>query len=64
MNILGLLILLLLFCLCVWAARSILKAFGIGDPMATLVQVVVVIIFVLLLLQNLGYVGGPTLRLR
>lgn len=61
-NPIGLLVWLVLLCLCVWAVRAILGAFSIGDPIATIVQVVVVIVFVLYLLQVLG-VGGGSLRL-
>ena len=35
MSLIALLILLLLFCVLVWAARTLMGAFGIGDPVAT-----------------------------
>jgi len=63
LNPIGLLIWLLLFCLCVWAVRAILAAFSIGDPIATIVTVVIVIVFVLYLLQILGGGSPGTLHL-
>jgi len=63
LNPIGILIWLVLFCLCVWAVRAILSAFGIGDPIATIVQVVIVIVFVLYLVQLLGGGSPGTLRL-
>jgi hypothetical protein len=65
MSLVGLLILLLVFCLIVWAARQLMAAFGIGNPIATVVQVIIVLIFVLWLVEALGLLpGGPVLRLR
>ena len=65
MSLIGLLILFLVFCLIVWAARQLMGAFGIGQPIATVVQVVIVLIFVLWLIEALGLLpGGPIIRLR
>lgn len=65
MSIIGLLVVLLIFCLVVWAVRAIMGAFGIGDPISTIVQVIVVLVFVLWLIQQLGFIGGgPVLHLR
>ncbi len=65
MSLIGLLVLLLIFCLVAWAVKALLAAFGIGDPIATIVWVVLVIIFVLFLVQSLGVLGGgPVLRIR
>lgn len=58
MSIVGLLIALMLVCLVVWAARRILAAFGIGEPISTLVYVAIVVLVVLWLL---GQVGGGSL---
>jgi hypothetical protein len=64
MSIISLLIVLLIFCLVIWAVRAILGAFGIGDPFSTIVQVIFVLIFVLWIVQSLGFLsGGPTLRI-
>ncbi len=65
MSIVSLLIVLLIFCVLVWAARALMAAFGIGDPIATVVWVIIVLIFVAWFLQNLGVLGGgPLLRLK
>ena len=62
MSLIGLLIALLLFCLVYWCVMKLLAAFGVGNPIATVVQVVFVLVFVLWLVGALGY--GPGLRLR
>jgi len=64
MSILGLLVALVVICLLWWAVNAILRAFGMGDPIATIVKVVFVILVVLWLLNAFGIVGGPVLRLR
>lgn len=65
MSLIGLLVVLLIFCLVAWAVRALLSAFSIGDPIATIVWVVLVIVFVLFIVQSLGVIGGgPILRLR
>lgn len=56
-----LLVYLLIFCVVFWAARSLMAAFGIGEPLSTVVIVVLVIIGVILLIQALG--GGSGLSL-
>lgn len=63
MGLLSLLIALVVICLVWWAVTAILRAFGVGDPIATLIKVVFVVLVVLWLLSTvLGY--GPGLRLR
>lgn len=65
MTLIGLLIVLIVVCVVYWAIRQILAAFGIGNPIATVVQVVFVLIVVLWIVQQLGLLGGgPVLRLR
>ncbi len=65
MPIVGLLVALVIFCLAWWAVSAILAAFGVGDPIATLVKVIFVILAVLYLLSAIGVVNvGPQLRLR
>lgn len=65
MSLIGLLVVLLVFCVIAWAARSLMGAFGIGDPIATIVYVIIVLVFVLWVLQNVGMLsGGPVLRVR
>lgn len=62
MTIVGLLVALVIACLVFWCVNAILRAFGVGDPIATLVKVVFVIVVVLWLLGALGY--APMLRLQ
>lgn len=65
MSILSLLVALVIICLLYWAVMKILAAFGIGDPIATLVKVVFVILVILWLLSTFGFIGGlGTIRLR
>jgi hypothetical protein len=59
MSLIGLFIGLILVLLCVWAVRALLAAFSIGEPISTLVMVIVVILVVLFLIQALG--GGHSL---
>jgi hypothetical protein len=63
MSLIGLLIVLLIACVIYWAIRQILAAFSIGPPIATVVQVVFVLIIVLWIVEQLGFVG-PVLRVR
>lgn len=62
MSLIGLLVALIVICLLFWAVNAVLRAFGVGDPIATLVKVVFVVIVVLWLLGALGFV--PMVRLR
>lgn len=57
MSILGLLVLLLVFCVIVWAARALLSAFAIGEPIATVVWVLIVLICVFALVSETGLMG-------
>lgn len=63
MSLISLLVLLLVACVVIWAARSLMAAFGIGDPIATVVYVILVLVFLLALLGQFGYGPGTTLRL-
>jgi len=65
MSIIGLLVLLVIFCVVVWAVRALLGAFAVPEPIATVVWVLVVLICVFALVDQLGVLGsGPILRLR
>ena len=57
LNPVSLLLALVVICVVIWAARSIMAAFGIGDPIATIVYVVLVLFALLWLLQELGSGG-------
>ena len=61
MSLIGILVVLLVFCLIYWAATRLMAAFGIGEPVHTVVIVVLVLLFIFVLLGQLGY--GPGLRL-
>ena len=62
MTIVGLLVGLIVIGLVFWAARALMAAFGIGDPIATVVYVILVIGFILWLLGFVGLI--PAVRLR
>jgi len=64
MSLVSLLVALLLLCVIIWAARSLLAAFSIGDPIRTVVYVVIVLLVVLWVVQSLGVLGGSSLRIR
>jgi hypothetical protein len=61
MSLIGLLVGLLVLCLLYWAATRIMAAFGVGEPIHTIVVVVLVIVAVVWLLGLVGY--GPGLGL-
>jgi len=63
MSLIGILLVLLVFCIVIWAAKALMGAFGIGDPIATVVYVLLVLVMLLWLLQQFGVLGGPVLRL-
>lgn len=54
MPLIPLLMAVLVGCVLIWAIRSLLKAFSIGDPIATVVQIIVVLIVLLWLIQTFG----------
>jgi hypothetical protein len=66
MSLIGLLGVLLIGCVVLWAAKALLTAFSIGDPLRTVVYVILVLILLLWLVNALGLVsvaGLPRLRL-
>ena len=63
MSIIGLLVAVILLCLVWWGVTRLMAAFGVGDPIATVVRVLLVVLFILWLVGVLGY-GVPGLRLR
>lgn len=58
----GVLIILIVACVLYWCVQAILSATGIGDPVATIVKVLFVLLIVFWLLSQFGY-GVPGLRL-
>jgi hypothetical protein len=61
MSVLTLLVGLLVICLIYWAATRIMAAFGVGEPIHTVVVVVLVLLAIWWLLGVLGI--APGLRL-
>ncbi len=59
---LTLLVGLIVVCVVVWAARALMGAFGIGDPIATVVYVLLVLVALWWLLGEFGLVGRMPLR--
>lgn len=57
MSLIALLIWLLVFCVIIWAAKSLMAAFGIGDPIRTVILVVLTVLALLVLLNALGFIG-------
>ena len=65
MSLIGLLIVLIIVCVVLWAARALISAFALPAPIGTVIYVVIVMIVVLWLVQQLGGIGtGPVLRIR
>lgn len=66
MTLIVLLVVLLVIAVVVWATRALLAAFGVPQPIATVVYVLVVVICAFWFLDNLGVMslGGPVIRLR
>lgn len=58
MTLVGLLIVVVVACLVIWAAKAIIGAFGIGQPWATLLYVVVVLVVAFWALGQLGVTSG------
>jgi uncharacterized membrane protein YwzB len=56
--LLNLLLMLLVLCVVFWAARAIMAACGIGDPIATIVYVVLVLIVLVAIIQGGLLRGG------
>lgn len=53
------LIFLIIICVVIWAARAIMAAFSIGEPIATVVYVLLVLFCLVAILDKLGH--GPGL---
>ena len=59
---LSILVILLVACVILWAAQRLLAAFGIGDPIATVVYVLLVLLLLLYLVQSMGVLRSVPLR--
>jgi uncharacterized membrane protein YwzB len=62
MDLITLLVYLIVICVVFWAVRALLGAFAIGEPIATVVQVLLVVLVLLALVGALT--GSPSLGLR
>lgn len=51
MTLVGVLVVLIVFGLIWWAAHKLMAAFGIGEPISTIITVILVIVFALYLLS-------------
>lgn len=61
--LLSLLVLLIVAGTVLWAAKKLLAAFGIGDPIATVVYVLLVLVILFAVLGEFGFVNtGHLLR--
>jgi len=54
MSLLGLLVALLIICIVLWAARALMAAFSVEDPIRTVIYVILVVIILFWLLSMLG----------
>ena len=61
MSLVTILLALLLVCLLLWAARALLAAFAIEDPIRTVIYVIIVVLIVLWLIS--GASTGGAVRL-
>ena len=64
MSLVSLLVALIIIGLVFWAVRALLAAFSIGDPIATVVYVLLVVFVVLWLVSAIGGVNLGHLSLR
>jgi uncharacterized membrane protein YwzB len=63
MSLIAVLVALIILALVYWAILRILAAFGVGEPIATVVQVAFVIIVVLYLVSAF-FGASPMMRIR
>lgn len=63
MSLIALLVAVIVICLIWWGLSALMGAFGIGDPIATVVRVIFVVVVILWLLSA-GFGMGPGIHLR
>jgi len=51
------------FCIVIWAARTLMAAWSIGEPIASTIYVLLVVLFAFWLASQFGY-GSTSLRWR
>lgn len=64
MTLIGLLVAIIVIGVVFWAARALIAAFSIPQPIATVIMVVLVILVLVIILGWLGMPTGLNLRLR
>lgn len=57
MSIIALLFAFIVFCFVIWAVRALSAAFGLGEPLSTVVFVVVVLVALIVIARTLGLVS-------
>jgi hypothetical protein len=62
-SLIGLLVVLIIACVVIWATQRILAAFSVADPLRTVIYVVIVLVILFWLLAVFG-VSPPGLRVR
>jgi len=63
LNPIALLLWLIVLCVLIWAARALMAAFNLPQPIQTVIFVLIVLFVVLWLVQMMGGIGSPTLRI-
>jgi len=63
LNPIALLLWLIVLCVIIWAARALMAAFNLPQPIQTVIFVLIVLFVVLWLVQMMGGIGSPTLRI-
>jgi hypothetical protein len=65
MSLVGLVLVVLVLCVVVWAIQQLAAAFALPPQIKTVIIVLVVLLFTLWLVGELGgLTGGPILRIR
>lgn len=62
MSIVALLLTILIICVLLWAVQRLLAAFSVGEPISTVVYVLVVLLCLVYVLGHFGV--GPGIQLR
>lgn len=62
LSIIGILVAIIVIGIVLWAARALIAAFSIPQPIATVIYVVLVLLILLWILGQLGV--GPSISLR
>jgi hypothetical protein len=63
-SLIGLLVVLLVAIVVLWAARTLINVSGIGQPIATVIYVLIVLIVLLWVIGDLGVVAVPHVVVR